>query len=88
MVDKKPYFSLLYLLEVECPPLLGSLEVTFQNLFSLPEVLWNHILTIMVHRILPREAAKKVLFLVARPLRGGGVDLSTKKKELFLKLEK
>ena len=35
-----------------------------------------------------REAAKKVLFLVARPLRrGGGKGLGTKKKELFLKLE-
>ena len=36
------------------------------------------------------EAAKKVLFLVARPLRGGGVSrkgLATKKKELATKLE-
>ena len=37
-----------------------------------------------------REATKKCNFyLMARPLRGGGVkDRSTKKKELFLKLEK
>ena len=36
-----------------------------------------------------REAAIKVLFLVARPIRGGGVKAwQLRKKKLFLKLEK
>ena len=39
--------------------------------------------------VLPREAAKKLFFLVVGPLRGGGGEgRTTKKKYIFLKLEK
>ena len=42
-----------------------------------------------VYKKVVREASKKVILLLARPLRGGwGKSLATKKKSLFLKLEK